>query len=152
MFPINNQDELNKVISERIAREKGKLDALEESNAALKTQLEEANSQISILSENSRQFEKSKLDLEGQISDLNAKIKGYERDSVKMKVALEANLPYTFAERLRGESEEEIRQDAMELAGLLKPRDLPPTRSQEEPERDPLDASLINLARQISQK
>ena len=152
MFPINNQDELNKVISERIAREKGKLDALEESNAALKTQLEEANSQISILSENSRQFEKSKLDLEGQISDLNAKIKGYEINSVKMKVALEANLPYTFAERLRGESEEEIRQDAMELAGLLKPRDLPPTRSQEEPERDPLDASLINLARQISQK
>ena len=53
------------------------------------------------------------------LAELQAKVKGYETDSVKTRIALEAGLPYTMASRLCGESEEDIRADARSLASLM---------------------------------
>lgn len=53
------------------------------------------------------------------IADLTAKNKAYETASVKARIAREKGLPYELAERLSGESEEDIAADAESLAKFI---------------------------------
>ena len=50
------------------------------------------------------------------IADLTAKNKAYEISAAKMKIAYETGLPFELAERLSGDTEDEIRKDAEKLA------------------------------------
>ncbi|MBM6686796.1 DUF4355 domain-containing protein [Faecalicatena contorta] len=50
----------------------------------------------------------------------DAKIKGYETNSVKMRIAHENGIPYELAERLNGDTEDDIRKDAETMAKYLK--------------------------------
>ena len=56
---------------------------------------------------------------ETAITDLTAKNKAYETASVKARIAREKGLPYELAERLSGESEEDIAADAESLAKFV---------------------------------
>ena len=53
------------------------------------------------------------------IADLTAKNKAYETASVKARIAREKGLPYELAERLSGESEEDIAADADKLSQFV---------------------------------
>ena len=53
------------------------------------------------------------------IADLTAKNKAYETASVKARIAHEKGLPFELAERLSGESEEDIAADAETLAKFI---------------------------------
>lgn len=53
------------------------------------------------------------------IADLTAKNKAYETASVKARIAHEKGLPYELAERLSGESEEDIAADADKLSQFV---------------------------------
>lgn len=55
-----------------------------------------------------------------EVSKKDAVIKGYEKESIKVRVAKKHGLPYEMADRLSGETEEEIEKDAGVLAGFLK--------------------------------
>lgn len=48
------------------------------------------------------------------------KIKGYETESLKVRAALAAGIPYELASKLSGEDEESIKKDAEIMAGYLK--------------------------------
>ena len=90
--------------------------------------------------------------LRDQLTAANAKIKGYETDSAKTRIALEAGLPYGMASRLTGETEEEILADAKALAAMLggtAPSSTTPPLADTEPpatgDNEPLRAFLRNL-------
>lgn len=53
------------------------------------------------------------------IADLTAKNKQYETASVKARIAHEKGLPYELAERLSGETEQDIAADAEKLAQFV---------------------------------
>lgn len=53
---------------------------------------------------------------ENSIADLTAKNKAYETNSVKMRIAGEFNIPQELAERLSGETEDEIKADAQKVS------------------------------------
>ena len=53
------------------------------------------------------------------IADLSAKNKAYETASVKARIAHEKGLPYELAERLSGETEQDIAADADKLAQFV---------------------------------
>ena len=114
--PINTQEELNSIIGERLRRESETVTKEFEQKiaekdtaiataqndlAAVRTQLEDANTKLAGL------------------PDLEKKIKVYEAASVKSKVARETGIPYELAERLTGETEEELRKDAEALRKLI---------------------------------
>ena len=61
----------------------------------------------------------------------DAKIKGYETNSVKMRIAHENGIPFELAERLSGESEDDIRKDAETMAKYLQRKNVPPLASTE---------------------
>ena len=110
--PIETQEQLDKVIGERVRRAERQAaekyadyDDLKKENAKLTAQIQQQAEAI------------SKHD--ATVADLNAKIHGYETDSVKTRVALEIGLPYQMASRLTGDDEKAIRADAESMVKLI---------------------------------
>lgn len=56
---------------------------------------------------------------DGSIADLNAKVKAYETSSVKLRIAHESGIPYELADKLSGDTEEDIRKDAQTFSKYL---------------------------------
>lgn len=123
--PINTQEEFDARIAERLKSEK----------EALRANI------LSHIGDKDAEIEKLKKDIEGLngqltektsgLSALEEKVRGYERASVKNKVAREAGLPWELADRLTGETEEEIRKDAESLRKLVGANKTPPLKSTE---------------------
>lgn len=116
---ITTQEEFDARISERLKRERETLakryeekyagyvakDAHEQAVAELNDQLAAAR----------QAAEESKATIDG----LNARVRGYETASVKTRIAHEVGLPYELADRLTGDDEKAIREDAEKLTKLM---------------------------------
>lgn len=121
--PITTQEELNNVIGERLRRERESVSKefeqkISEKDAEIgqsKTDMEALNKKLEAVN---KQLEDANQKISG-ISALEEKIKGYEVASVKSKIAREVGIPYELAERLSGETEEDIRKDAEGLRKLI---------------------------------
>lgn len=120
--PITTQAEFDAAIADRLSRQEKSLaerykDALQPDDVSkLKSGYEKtiADLQKQIEDAGTKQAASDK-----QLTELNARIKGYETDSVKTRIALELGLPYQMAGRLTGETEEDIRRDAEALRGMM---------------------------------
>lgn len=100
--PINTQEEFDVAIRERLNRERQKYadyDTLKDQVGTLTTERDTYKQQV---------------------DERDAKIRKYETDSVKTRIAQEKGLPASMASRLAGETEEEIQQDADTLAQIFK--------------------------------
>ena len=76
----------------------------------------------------------------------DAKIKSYETDSVKTRIALELGLPFEMAARLKGETEEDIRKDAEIVSKLVRQTQyVPPLASTETGKASEKRAALKNM-------
>lgn len=124
---IETQEQLDKIISDRIARAKEA--AKKEAEAELgekykgyddmKKELEQKTSRIDELG---KELEKAKNDGSGystKLEELQKKVQKYESDSVKTRIAREFNLDPSLADRLSGQTEEEIKKDAKALKDII---------------------------------
>ena len=121
---ITTQEQLDSIIGERLAREKEKYkdyESLKEQvekqkdYQELKNQLETANNSISGLN---AQLEEQNGKITGfntEKAELLTKIKGYETNSAKMRIAQEVGLPLELIDRLTGDDEEALKEDAHKL-------------------------------------
>lgn len=82
-----------------------------------------------------------------EVAKKDAKIKGYETDSVKMRIAHEAGLSYEAAAFLRGEDEESIKKSAESLKGIVGGSNVAPLASTEGNLEAVKDAALRNTLR-----
>ncbi len=129
--PITTQEELDRIIGDRLKREKETVskkyadyDDLKASNADLTNQLAAAQKANADAAEKYKGYDQ-------KMADLEKKVHTYEIDSVKTRVALGSGLPYEMASRLRGETEDDIRKDAESLKGIWKPQAKQPMASPE---------------------
>lgn len=144
--PINTQEEFDNRIRERLNREKetvsgrfqeqitqkdGEIAKLKQDMEALNGQLTEANQKIS------------------GIPALEDKIKGYERASVKNKVAREVGIPYELAERLNGETEDDIRKDAEAMKKLIGSPKTAPLRNTDDNGGDKTKSAWAKVAQDL---
>lgn len=102
---IKTQEELNAVISERIKRIETKHS---EETAGLRKEIE-------TLTAGNKENETKVADLTKKLADSEAKVKNYETAAVKARIAKEVGIPESFADRLRGATEEELKKDAESL-------------------------------------
>ncbi len=113
---LMTQDEVNKLVgSEKAkAKERAEKDAAEKYAGFddYKSKAEKYDSDIA-----------SK---DGKIKDLEDKVRKYESDSVKTKIARAVGLPAEMADRLRGETEEEMKADAEGLAKFMTKKEVAP--------------------------
>lgn len=148
--PIETQEELDRVMKDRLNRQKEKFDKdlaeleqlrqrnseLETENGSLKSAMEETTN--------------STADYEKTIADLNEKVAGYETANLRTRVALQHGLPFDLADRLVGTDEESLKADAERLAGFVKKDDfVPPQKSVEEPTVDGEDSAYKNLIQNL---
>lgn len=126
---ISTQEELNEVIKERLDRQKRQFETqIEELNSKLASQ----NKDLETLRANSEEVEKLKTSL--------------ERKELKRKIAIENDLPYDFAERLQGEDEESIREDAKKMINQLSKRTyVPPLKDLEPKDEDEMTKAYGKL-------
>ena len=112
---IETQEELDAIIEKRLARER------EASNKSYEGFISPEDHKRA-LAEAAKSFDDYKKAHEGDlktIEDLNAKIKDYETDSLKNRIAHEVGLGYEWIGRIGGDDETTIRADAEKLKALV---------------------------------
>lgn len=117
--PITTQEQFDEAIKERLLRESKKYEGytspkdLEKLKADYDKQIGDLNGALLAANEKAAKYDQD-------IAERDAKIKGYETNSVKMRIAHEAGLPYEMYSRLTGETEDDIKKDAESLSKLMK--------------------------------
>lgn len=146
--PIQTQTELDNLIKERLERSKKTVTDevikqfegyISPDDFAKKTS--EYTKQIGTLND------KIKAN-DTQLQELTAKNKAYEIGSVKSKVAHEYGIPYELAQKLSGDTEEQIKADAQCLSKFVKPSSAAPTFTPEV-NTDNDTAAYIKLANNL---
>ena len=107
--------------------------------------------------EQARQEERDKYadydDIKNQLSTANetnatqaAEITRLQTDNLKQRIAAETGLPSAMANRLVGDDEKAIREDAAELLKTIKPqRKAPPMRNPDADEKPSKDGALKRM-------
>lgn len=106
--PITTQEELNKLIGNRVK-------SLKEEH---EKETAEYQRQIADLTAAADSAAKKYAKYDQEMAEKDAKIKGYETNSVKMRIAHEMGLAYEAASFLQGEDEEAIKKSAESLKKL----------------------------------
>lgn len=144
---IETQEQLDAVIKQRIERERSKYADYE----SLKAKGAELETQIGALKQQLENAASEKAASSKTIEDLTAKVKAHETASAKTAIALEVGIPYELAQRLNGETPEDIRKDAEKLLGVV--RSVSPTAPLYNPDQaqtDKKDAALRGMLKDLS--
>lgn len=130
---ITTQAEFDAAIGERLKRERETLAKKYGDYDDLKTKVGDYEKQIAQMSKAAKESAEKYAGYDKNLAELQAKVKGYETDSVKTRIAHETGLPYELAGRLTGEDEAAIRKDAEALSKLLggQKHKTPPLRDSE---------------------
>lgn len=118
--PITTQEELNAVIKDRLQRERDTIAQKYGDYDDLKKQVADLTTQVGTLTTERDTSVQQNAAHEKTIAGLQAQLKSHETNSVKMRIAQEVGIPHTLAERLNGETEEDIRKDAEVIAQHFK--------------------------------
>lgn len=89
---------------------------------------------------------------ETTIADLTAKNKAHVTSTAKMKIAHETGIPFELADKLSGETEEEIRADAEKLAKFKTKNQPSPLYTPEVPATDSQKAAYMSMLQSINKK
>ena len=116
---------------------------LKEELATLQKQLDDANSTL----------ESERTTLQEQIQALEKESNTYKTNDMKLRIALENNIPYELANKLSGEDEESLRQDAQTLANYIaKPETIAPLKDVEPQVVDSETESYKNILNNLKLK
>ena len=131
---IESQEQLDEIIKDRLARSEKKWQEKFSgylSPEEVKAQTEDLQKKIDELGNSlNGATEKAKADAD-MIASLEAKNKSYETASVKSRIAYEVGIPFELANKLSGETEEDIRKDAEKLKPFVTQKHTPPLRNPE---------------------
>lgn len=128
--PITTQEEFDNAIKDRLKRETEKYkeyvspDDLEKIKGDHKKEIDDLNGKID-------DANKKLKDKDGDIAERDAKIKKYETDSVKMRIAREAGLPDDAVDYLKGEDADSIKKSAESLKAIIGTKPAAPLRDTE---------------------
>lgn len=147
---IESQEELDKILKDRLERAEkktkeemqGLIDSLKSENASLK--------------EENTNYQK---ELEGvkekdvTISTLEGEIESYKMAELRRKVAIENNIPYTLSDRIIGDDEESMAEDAKRLAEFVGKKDyVPPLKTYEDKDSDSTQGAYKTLLSDLKTK
>lgn len=147
---IETQEQLDAIIGERIARAERKAAEKYADYDDMKTATETLNKQIADLTQQLKEKDEAIAGSKTTVEDLQAKVRQYETASVKTKIAHEVGLPYQLADKLSGDDEDAIREDAKKMAEFIK-RPAAPLGGMEptQDKKDPVATGLMGMAQAI---
>nr|DAS88797.1 MAG TPA: Major head protein [Caudoviricetes sp.] len=145
------QEELNKIVSERVKRAQAKNEELE--NRVKKLEEERAGLLSTIEANNQLLIEKDGLisAKEAEFAELQKVSDEYKASQLKTQIAVRNGLPYDLAERLQGSDEESLQADAERLSAFVKQKQVVAPMKSNEPEVDSRTAAVRQVLRQLNQ-
>ena len=115
--PIETQEQLNEILTDRVEQAKRSASKeFKEINEQLSSKNKTYEEQIATLTAQIKEQEEKLNANDSTIKEQQAKLQSYETASVKTKIAIAAGLKMEYADRLKGETEEEWKADAAYLA------------------------------------
>ena len=139
---------LEKEVIDQIMKEHGKAiqsakpqdyDSLKEENEQLKQRIGELEGTVEELK-----------GYKDQLTEKDNLIKEYELKNVKYRIAVEAGIPLALADRLSGETEEEIKADAEKLAGFVNQKPTLPLKPTEPQKTDPKEQAYAKVLENLT--
>ena len=112
---IETQEQLNAIIKARLDREKEKYADYDQLAEKIK-KLETENTNLKQTITDKETSESTSLT---RISELEKDVTTWKQKSLKQQIAMKNGLPFDLADRLQGESEESLNEDAERLASLV---------------------------------
>lgn len=116
---IDTQEKFDAAIAERLRRERETVSKKYADYDDLKKRTAEYETTLGTITKEAEENAKKYSEYDKKLADLQAKVKGYETGSVKTRIAHETGIPFELAERLSGDTEEEIRKDAETLSKFI---------------------------------
>lgn len=145
------QEDLNKIVSERVKRAQAKTEELEKRVKELEE--ERAGLLSTIEANNQLLIEKDGLisAKESEFAELQKVSDEYKASQLKTQIAVRNGLPYDLAERLQGNDEESLQADAERLSAFVKQKQVIAPMKSNEPEVDSRTASIRQVLKQLNQ-
>lgn len=126
---IETQEQLDAIIKSRLDREKAKYsdyDALAEKIKNLETE----NTNLKQAITDKETSESMNLT---RITDLEKDVTAWKNKSLKQQIAMKNGLPFDLADRLQGDTEESLNEDAERLASLVSVKNYTQPLADKEP-------------------
>ncbi|MGX6962435.1 capsid assembly scaffolding protein Gp46 family protein [Vagococcus xieshaowenii] len=150
---IETQEDLDRIINARLARQKETLEKQFGDYDQIKTRNAELENEVTSLKTAMEETSAASKTHEQLVADLESKIAGYEKASIRQRVALQNGLPIEFADRLAGEDEESIKADAERLSSFFKPsQPVAPLKSVEPNVQEDEDADLRKMLQNLTNR
>nr|DAQ01386.1 MAG TPA: major capsid protein [Caudoviricetes sp.] len=112
---IETQEQLNAIIKARLDREKEKYADYDQLSEKIK-KLETENTSLKQTITDKETSESTSLT---RISELEKDVTIWKQKSLKQQIAMKNGLPFDLADRLQGDSEDSLNEDAERLASLV---------------------------------
>lgn len=126
---IETQEQLNAIIKARLDREKEKYADYDQLAEKIKS-LETENSNLKQTITEKETSESTSLT---RISELEKDVTTWKQKSLKQQIAMKNGLPFDLADRLQGDSEESLNEDAERLASLVNVKNYTQPLADKEP-------------------
>lgn len=142
--PITTQEDFDKAIGERLKRER---ETVKKEFAGYLSPEDEKKKYEGYLSPAAEKEKYKGYLTPEEAAEKEKTIKGYEANSVKMRIAHEVGIPYELAGRLTGKNEEALRKDAEGLIKIMgsQAHKVPPLKSTEPPAADTKTAAFKSM-------
>ena len=126
---IETQEQLNAIIKARLDREKEKYADYDKLSEKIKN-LETENSSLKQTITDKEASESTNLT---KIAELESNVNSWKNKSLKQQIAMKNGLPFELADRLQGDTEESLTEDAERLASLVSVKNYTQPLADKEP-------------------
>lgn len=151
---ITTQEEFDSAIQSRLARERASVAKQYSDYDSLKDRVAKAEEEKKTFTAKAAEDAQKITDLQKQLEEANGKVKGFETDALKTKIAEEEGLPLALRTRLNGSTEEELRKDAKSLKAVFSAenrRGIPQYRN-DDPDSNSKDSAYRSVLEKLKEK
>lgn len=144
---IETQEQLDAIIKSRLDREKAKYSDYD----TLAEKIKKLETENTSLKKTITDKETSESTTASKIADLEKDVTTWKQKSLKQQIAMKNGLPFDLADRLQGDSEESLNEDAERLASLVNVKNYTQPLADKEPniETNSIDAAWRDVARNL---
>lgn len=126
---IETQEQLDAIIKSRLDREKAKYSDYD----TLAEKIKKLETENTSLKQTITDKETSESTTASRIADLEKDVTVWKQKSLKQQIAMKNGLPFDLADRLQGDSEESLNEDAERLASLVNVKNYTQPLADKEP-------------------
>lgn len=154
--PIETQEQFDAMVKDRV--ERAKKSAAKEFETQLKDleQLKESvtakETEIGTLKAKITDLEAEKKTSGESFNSMQKELSAVKLSALKQRIAIDAGIPLEMADRLNGEDEESIKEDAEKVKGFIGAKHVAPSFKTEEVPEDPAEAGFREMAQLFERK